>query len=83
MFQLQDGDVVPRASGFPELDTTDDVTVLCGGSVAREEAGAAFGVAGSGPRHAAALDDEASTCAELARVLWASSSALRFFAIWD
>ena len=51
--QLQDCDDVPRASGCPELDTAVDVTVLCGGSFAREEAGAVFGVAGSGPRNAA------------------------------
>ena len=53
-------------------DAAVDVTVLCGASVAREVAGAAFGDGGSGPRNAAALEDEASACAELAsRAIWA------------
>ena len=45
---------------------------MAGASVAREVAGAAFGDGGSGPRNAAALEDEASACAELAsRAIWA------------
>ena len=39
---------------------------MAGASVAREVAGAAFGDGVSGPRNAAALDNEASACVELA-----------------
>ena len=45
---------------------------------------APFGVGGSGSRNGLALD-EASTCVELdpaCCTFWASSSALRFLAVW-
>ena len=65
----------PRASGCPELDAA-ELTVLAG------TAGARGAASGSGPRKAAALDDDgASACAEL--LAWLSSSAFLFFARLD